>query len=286
MKLDLNFNALTKLREWWRTVLENFKIIERECTETRKIADNACTKEQAQAYVAEFAGAAPEYMAAIEEFTRLYNESGSSVDAMEAFAGKRLKYYRHDETETIIETPPTEDAVHFCKYGVFNEGINGSGIMVTFANKEVPDTGFMMWIDADGIFYVKINGEWQRADNGITDRLSAVEEKCVGVTFGTYTGDGAESRTISLGFTPDAVEIYLEDGTQVFDTYAVAEHYGGLAIKDKPCKCSFMDDKVIFEVCEGGFKIYKWTDSKDGNPDHHSRVNENGKTYYYKAYRK
>lgn len=97
MKLDLNFSAISKLRDWWKQVYKNFETIETECTITRKLADNACTKEQAQAYVAEFAGASGEYMEAMTAFNELYQNSGSSTDALEEIFGERVKQTEYDK---------------------------------------------------------------------------------------------------------------------------------------------------------------------------------------------
>lgn len=104
MKLDLNFSAISKLRDWWKQVYKNFETIETECTITRELADNACTKEQAQAYVAEFAGASEEYMEAMTAFNELYQSSGSSTDALEEIFGERVKqteYDKHIQDEKI-----------------------------------------------------------------------------------------------------------------------------------------------------------------------------------------
>ena len=38
MKLDLNFSAMSRLRDWWKQVYNNFETIETECTTTREIA--------------------------------------------------------------------------------------------------------------------------------------------------------------------------------------------------------------------------------------------------------
>lgn len=107
MKLDLNFNALTKLKDWWKQVQNNFKTIEDECTKTRELADNACTKEQAQSYVAEFAGSSGEYMAAIQAFNELYKQSGSSTEALETLFGERVKkkdFNNHTSNSEIHHT--------------------------------------------------------------------------------------------------------------------------------------------------------------------------------------
>ena len=97
MKLDLNFSAMSRLRDWWKQVYNNFETIETECTTTREIAENACTKEQAQAYVAEFAQSSEEYMEAITAFKEIYENSGDSIEALEEIFGERVKQTEYDQ---------------------------------------------------------------------------------------------------------------------------------------------------------------------------------------------
>lgn len=107
MKLDLNFDALTKLKDWWKTVKGNFEIIERDCTETREIAENACTPEQAEGYLAELAGSNAGYMEAITAFKNLYEESGGSTAALEELFGERVsleEYNSHKNSADIHHT--------------------------------------------------------------------------------------------------------------------------------------------------------------------------------------
>ena len=107
MKLDLNFTALTKLKDWWVQVQNNFRTIETECTATRTLAENACTPEQAQEYLAELVGSNAEYMAAITAFKDLYESSGSSTEALETLFGERVsltEYNPHKNNTEIHHT--------------------------------------------------------------------------------------------------------------------------------------------------------------------------------------
>lgn len=147
MKLNLNFDGFTKLRDWWNVVRSNFEIIEKECNTTRKIADNACTKEEARSYINEFIGLSDEYMAAIQAFTELYKENESTVASMDEVYGGRLKYYSKEEVFDANEAVG-EDAMFFCKAETENTPENQSGILISKTDNK------QMWIAEDGeIFY-------------------------------------------------------------------------------------------------------------------------------------
>lgn len=114
MQLDLNFNALTRLSEWWSKVKSNFEIIQTECTETRAIADNACTPEQAEEYLAELVNSNSEYMSAITAFKNLYEESGDSTAALEEIFGERVsmtEYNTHKNNTNIHHTHTNKSAL-------------------------------------------------------------------------------------------------------------------------------------------------------------------------------
>ena len=129
-----------------------------------------------------------------------------------------------------------------------------------------------------------LNENFDDIDASITDINTKFQNSHIGkkseILFGTYTGDGEESRVIDIGFTPTAVEIYSDSGEQGDTTYAYFYCYGGLAINGFPCK---LDNKACFEVVNNGFKLYKWGYSQDGI-DPQSCVNEKGVSYYFKAY--
>lgn len=80
---------------------------------------------------------------------------------------------------------------------------------------------------------------------------TAIEAKGA-FALGTYTGDGENSQTISLGFAPKAVLVLSENGTSVAyrsSTY----YYGGLALPGHPVKYS---DTDVVTLTENGFTVY------------------------------
>ena len=274
MNLDLNFNGLTKLKDWWQKVLSNFSIIETECTETRNIAENACTKEQAQAYVAEFAGSSEEYMEAIEAFTALYNQSGA-LSALEALVGARLPY---TEETSLDADEVTENGVYVCASGAQNTPTTG-GVLISFTS--VLSNGFQMWFTADGsgIYRRSTDGDWEKTDAELEDRVEALETAGTlksEVVFGTYTGDGTASRTINLGFTPVAVEVCDEMGRQ-YQFSGVRGIFGGIAVTGHPCASSSTNKAI--EIVENGFNVAY---NSEENP---AKTNQGSITYYFIAYK-
>lgn len=175
MKLNLNFDGFTKLRDWWKTVRSNFEIIETECNKTRTIADNACTKEEVRSYINEFIGLSDEYMAVIEAFTELYKENESTVAAMDEIYGGRLKYYSKEDVFDANEAVG-EDAIFFCKAETENTPANQTGILISKTDNK------QMWIAEDGkIFYRQFAddmwSEWKSLFNDIDDSLALLNEK-------------------------------------------------------------------------------------------------------------
>lgn len=274
MNLDLNFNALTKLKDWWQQVKNNFSIIQSECNETRAMAENACTKEQAQAYVAEFAGSSEEYMAAIEAFTALYNQSGASLGALEELVGARVPY---TEAQGLDADSATENGVYVCTSGTVNTP-SESGVLISFS--DALSEGFQLWFTSDGSgIYKRAAGEdWEKTDKELDGRVTAVEtavEDKSEVVFGAYEGDGAASRTINLGFTPKAV-ILCDDMGRQFQGSGTRGLFGGIAITGHPCASG--SSKAI-EIVENGFNVAY---NSEENP---ARTNQSFVVYHFIAFK-
>ena len=86
---------------------------------------------------------------------------------------------------------------------------------------------------------------------------------------GVYTGDGAESRTINLGFKPKAVLVLYEG--RVIWNYDV---YGGLVFEGYPTKSG---EYVALEVASNGFIVHT-----NGNG---CSTNDNNREYHYIAFK-
>ena len=94
--------------------------------------------------------------------------------------------------------------------------------------------------------------------NEITARQAidaAVAQKCEAY-FGQYTGDGAASQFIDLGFTPQAVLVFNAEGKTCtgFNYY---NYTGGLALPGAPVIGA--GNIVALEVTEGGFTVHNQT---------------------------
>ena len=105
------------------------------------------------------------------------------------------------------------------------------------------------------------------------------------VITGTYTGDGAESRFIDLGFTPDAVLIFNRCGfPSIYGFNTVSKHYGGLALKNHGCY-QWKNNKLypIIDIVEGGFKVYVSEYNSGSQYGMNVYTHENEGTFYYVA---
>lgn len=274
MKLDLNFNKLTKLRDWWKQVQNNFAIIEAECTETRVIAQSALTSEEAREYMLEFINSTPENMTAIEEFAALLERHGDSASALEEVFSDRLRYYAHDSELDANLVAELYDGIHFCKSGTLNTPTNGNGILLNFKGV------CQYWLTVDGKAYSRQNdSEWVKNDKAVNDRIDSLNEAIKSVqqskselVFGKYTGNGDADRFINLGFTPFAVEIYTDSGLQGAPSGGGDETFGGLALLGLNCG----GDSIKIDT--NGFHVkYDFSNNKF--------TNKSNEVYYFKAYK-
>lgn len=83
------------------------------------------------------------------------------------------------------------------------------------------------------------------------------------IVTGTYTGNNAVNRTISLGFTPIAVLLMLNNGA----TYNSLLYWGGLAVTNGPVlgnasHFSTGAPVVALEIVTGGFQVHYHTTSQ------------------------
>lgn len=104
--------------------------------------------------------------------------------------------------------------------------------------------------------------------------LRVKETICASVVYvsGFYAGDGQESKTITLGFTPKAVLVILQDS--ISSTYDSLSN--GLAVAGKPYAPAGKD---AISITTGGFVVYQRTSSP------YSRTNTLGRVYNYIAFK-
>ena len=112
------------------------------------------------------------------------------------------------------------------------------------------------------------------AESTITTHTSQIAQKCQ-IYYGTYTGDGASSRDISLGFTPKAV-LTVRDGCMFSDTYGTA----ALALNGTPAYIANGSGTfTALTILSNGFRVYYTNGQTD------IQTNRSGTRYIYLAFR-
>lgn len=113
--------------------------------------------------------------------------------------------------------------------------------------------------------------QWEETDriqmddfNDAMERLDTAVAAAPRIATGTYAGNGAETQTINLGFTPKIVIIWQE-GFRQYSDYI----YGGIATADYPCGTA-----NAITIVSNGFCV------KEGSGIH---TNENTGKYIYLA---
>ena len=118
------------------------------------------------------------------------------------------------------------------------------------------------------------------AKKATTAALEALSQKLASMpclVTGTYTGDGAESRLISLGFQPKALLVMREEGYSARPY--TDDYYGGLALPGKPvCLQTSYGTDYILTIESKGFRVYY-------NNSRHTISNQKEANYYYLAWK-
>ena len=131
------------------------------------------------------------------------------------------------------------------------------------------------WEAADRVQRTDFNADNAKLDAAIqaqADALAAersvreaadqsIRMSLVKLAAGSYTGDGADSRTIYLGFTPKAVLLMLPDGKNG-DEFSC---YGGFAVQDSPAIYTI----TYLEIVENGFRLTQgYREGRYNYPNH------------------
>ena len=120
------------------------------------------------------------------------------------------------------------------------------------------------WVPKDQFRRTDFNQDFQKIDSALaslqtqTDSkassaaLSTVEtlagRKCE-ITCGTYVGDGAASRTITLGFQPKAVHLEIRSALRGGSSYNM---YGGLAVQEG----GVAHNNTALSITAAGFQVF------------------------------
>ena len=118
------------------------------------------------------------------------------------------------------------------------------------------------------------------AKKATTAALETVSKKLAAMpclVTGTYTGDGTDSRLISLGFQPKALLVMIEEGYSARPY--TDDYYGGLALPGKPvCLQTSYGTNYILTIESKGFRVYY-------NYDKYVFSNQKDTNYHYLAWK-
>ena len=118
------------------------------------------------------------------------------------------------------------------------------------------------------------------AKKATTAALETVSKKLAAMpclVTGTYTGDGTDSRLISLGFQPKALLVMIEEGYPAIPY--TDDYYGGLALPGKPvCLQTSYGTDYILTIESKGFRVYY-------NYDKYVFSNQKDTNYHYLAWK-
>ena len=127
------------------------------------------------------------------------------------------------------------------------------------------------WDPTDRVLRTDFNSDNQKIDAALGEMPKIIA--------GSYTGDGAASRVISLGFTPKAVFVWSTSGIMT-DSNGLSQTFsGGLALPDAPCIAGF-GNYTYLALAEDGFQVYY---AYIENIKYYISTNTSGSKYWYLA---
>lgn len=123
----------------------------------------------------------------------------------------------------------------------------------------------------------KVQMEDFNADNVKIDAAIAAAEAAIPkVAAGTYTGNGAATRIIELGFTPRLAYVCLSNGV-TYSRTGYTNYSGGLAVPEAAAGPSA---HPAVKIVEGGFQVEYY---QPNNETVYTVTNSSGAIYYYFA---
>lgn len=185
--------------------------------------------------------------------------SGSFPASGGTFTGD-ISINKSDPTVSLSRTGAESDETTITKYAY-----NGSGdISGTMITDQSPD-GFVSLVIDSG----KSGKDCYSVYRG-GQRFALYTGENPPYIVGTYVGDGAAEKTISLGFTPTALYTCHQNGGTSYFEDAVRITYGGLALPGQPVVVSA--GVYATEITAGGFKAM-------------NEANLSGNSYHYIAFK-
>ena len=112
------------------------------------------------------------------------------------------------------------------------------------------------WLSTDQVLRTDFNADNAKMDAALSEMTANIPK----IVMGTYTGDGTESRTISLPFTPKAVFVCTQWGETGFSEPGHYCGYGGLALDGYPARISYTATGTttvteFISITETGFQV-------------------------------
>ena len=148
------------------------------------------------------------------------------------------------------------------------------------------------WLPDDQVKRTDFNEDNAKIDSALKDLAAEVAKKATTAALealskklasmpclvtGTYTGDGTDSRLISLGFQPKALLVMREEGYSARPY--TDDYYGGLALPGKPvCLQTSYGTNYILTIESKGFRVYY-------NYDKYVFSNQKDTNYHYLAWK-
>ena len=164
----------------------------------------------------------------------------------------------HEKLDTKVEGIVTETFAGAIHESMFDEELTEK------LNGKADET-------ANQAYHTALDTRLKTAESKLTTQSSQIAQKCQ-VYIGTYTGDGAESKTISLGFRPKAVLVYCEG----YIGYNDGRIQGCLVLDGVPATFSSSYQPAA-EITSNGFTVR--------SNDQRHQMNINQVFYSYLAFR-
>jgi len=144
------------------------------------------------------------------------------------------------------------------------------------ASSQTANYNLNQWAASDQFLRTEFNADNSRIDAALkalsAQAASQDGAKCE-LTFGSYAGDGALTRTITLGFTPRAVFVISASGATLINNIT----RGGLALPGLPVQ---VNDCTLVKIVTNGFQVARGYLSSN---TYYADANHVNLTYYYAA---
>lgn len=128
-----------------------------------------------------------------------------------------------------------------------------------------------------GELAANVGGKADQSDlEAVSSQLTSLSATVPKLAYGTYSGNNASSRTISVGFTPKVVFVFSAQGATLLYLSSMYAYWGGMAYQGVSVRSK--GGSTVLSIVSGGFKVYFLENGND-----RIYTNLSGETYYYFA---